>query len=237
MFKGLSDLIYPNNCVLCRTFFPCGNSPTNLCPDCLDTMEHNLPPFCAKCSKHLVHVEQRLCFDCLKRDHYFDGAFSACFYNDTMRRLLHLFKYANKTSLRHYLGNLMISFIKTTPVDLKDTDVLVPVPLHPVRLRERGYNQSALLAEKIAHRFDLPVSSDNLIRIRHTQNQALIGVKNRWTNIQGAFRIKHSSRFLEKSVLLVDDLLTTGATVSEAARVLKSAGAKKVHVLTAALAQ
>ena len=131
----------------------------------------------------------------------------------------------------------MISFIKTTPVDLRDTDVLVPVPLHPVRLRERGYNQSALLTEEIARRFDLPVSSDNLIRIRHTQNQALIVGKNRWTNIQGAFRIKYSSRFLEKSVLMVDDLLTTGATVSEAARVLKSAGAKKVRVLTAALAQ
>ena len=209
----------------------------NLCSGCLSTIEHNFPPFCPKCSKHLINTEELLCSDCLKREYHFDCAFSACFYNDTMRHLIHLFKYANKTSLRHHLGRVIISFTKTYHIDLGNMDVLIPIPLHPVRFRERGYNQSAILAEEIAIALNIPLSNGNLIRIRHTKNQALIGSKkNRWTNIHGAFRIKYPSQFLEKSVLLVDDLLTTGTTVSEAARVLKEAGAKKVDVLTLALA-
>ena len=130
----------------------------------------------------------------------------------------------------------MIHFIQTHSLDIAQFDGILAVPLSSTRFRERGYNQAALLAEEIARHFQLPVSRDNLIRVRHTQNQARIAVKNRWTNLQGAFRIQHSFQFLEKSVLLVDDLFTTGTTVSEAARVLKEAGARRVDVLTVALA-
>ncbi len=232
ILEGLSDLIYPHNCILCHRLLLIHNPQIFLCASCLSTIEHNFPPFCPKCSKHLINTEQPLCSDCLKREYHFDYAYSACFYNDTLRRLIHLFKYANKTSLRHHLGNLILSFLRTYHINLGKFDVLIPIPLHPIRFRERGYNQSHLLAQEIARHWKIPLSSDNLIRIRHTKNQALVGLKNRWTNIQGAFRIKHSSQFLEKSVLLVDDLLTTGTTVSEAARMLKEAGAKKVDVLT-----
>ena len=130
----------------------------------------------------------------------------------------------------------MTAFAQTYQLPLEKFDLAVAVPLHPVRFRERGYNQSSLLVEEISRAFRIPGSTDNLIRIRHTQNQARIATKNRWTNIHDAFRIKAPSEFEKKSILLVDDLLTTGTTASEAARVLKQAGAQRVQVFTLALA-
>ena len=129
----------------------------------------------------------------------------------------------------------MSSFLKDHSVAMNQFDIIVPIPLHKARLRERGYNQSQLLCENISKEFRLQQSVGNLIRKRPTKNQAFLKEKERWTNIEGAFTIKDSSQFSDKSVLIVDDLLTTGATASEAARTLKRAGAKKVSVLTLAI--
>ena len=115
-------------------------------------------------------------------------------------------------------------------------DIIIPIPLHDVRLRERGYNQSKLLAEGISQRFHIKLSDKNLMRIRHTKNQAMLKQKERWTNIQGAFRIKYPGDFFNKTILIIDDLLTTGATASEAACMLKNSGAKRVDILTLAIA-
>lgn len=236
MLQGASDLLYPHNCLLCHHYL---NSPQKnfaLCSSCLNAIEFNRPPFCKKCSRHLPDGNQSHCDDCLRKDFHFDCAFGPCFYNETMRKLIHLFKYGNKTSLRRSLSELIFCFLKDYSLRFDSFDLLMPIPLHPVRLRERGYNQSDILAQEIAKRFNLPVSNQNLIRTRHTQNQARVNPKNRFTNIHDAFRIKYSALVKEKSVLLVDDLLTSGTTASEAARVLKDAGARRVGVLTLALA-
>jgi ComF family protein len=103
-------------------------------------------------------------------------------------------------------------------------------------MRERGYNQAQLLSQPIAARLGTDHITDNLIRMRPTQNQALLGKKDRWTNMRGAFKIKNVKPFSKKSVLLVDDLLTTGITASEAAYVLKEAGAARVGVFNLAIA-
>ena len=130
----------------------------------------------------------------------------------------------------------MHAFIESYPLDMKQFDLLVPIPLHAARFRERGYNQSQLLCENIGKEFNIRQSYGNLLRKRATRNQALLGKKERWTNIQGAFTINNPSPFCDKSVLIVDDLCTTGTTVSEAARVLKESGAKNVDALTLAIA-
>lgn len=236
MLRGVSDLLYPHNCLLCHHYLNSYQKTLPLCSNCFNTIEFNHPPFCQKCSRHLSDAHQTLCGDCLRKDFRFDYAFSPCFYNETMRKLLHIFKYGNKTSLRHCFIEIVFSFLKNRPVSLDSIDLVIPIPLHPVRLRERGYNQSSLLAEGLAQKLELPICRQNLIRARHTQNQARVPPKNRFTNIEGAFRIKHPAKIKDKSVLLVDDLLTSGTTVSEAARVLKEAGARRVDVLTLALA-
>jgi competence protein ComFC len=150
---------------------------------------------------------------------------------DPIRR----FKYNQKTYLRKPFAQFMMAFVQTYHLDIEQFDIIVPVPLFPSRLRERGYNQSRLLAEPIAQKYHIDLSLKNLVRVRNTRHQTLLSEKERWTNIHGAFRIKHSAEFSGKNILIVDDLLTTGATASEAARTLKGAGAETVGVLTLAI--
>ena len=119
---------------------------------------------------------------------------------------------------------------------MRDFDGIIPIPLHPTRLREGGFNQAQLLAQGLSESVNVPHWPDVLIRSRPTRYQALLKEKDRWTNIHGAFRIRNPQKVIKKSVLLVDDLFTTGATLSEAASVLRRAGARKVYALTAAVA-
>lgn len=237
LLNGLYNLLFPSNCILCKKYFKGEGQESVLCQDCQSTIELNKPPFCQRCSRHLEeYADQSLCTECRSQHYHFDRAWGICRYNLSVRRLIHLFKYGEKTALRHTFSRIIATFIESYHVDIKDFNLIVPVPLHAARLRERGYNQSELLTDLLALRFKTPASKRNLIRIRHTQNQAHLGQKERWTNIQAAFKIKHSTEFLDKSVLVIDDLMTTGATASEAARTLKEAGAKKVSVLTLAIA-
>lgn len=236
-WQGLCSLVFPANCMICKkSLLPI--SPLDLlCPRCLATIEANGPPFCRKCSRHLSNPEKSdFCPDCLRHKHCFDKAWAATGYNESMKQLIHLFKYSNKTSLRTLLASLIVSFVESYNLDLDEYHVIAAVPLHPTRLRERGYNQAQLIADCLSRKFDIRLSIDNLIRTRPTDNQALLGQKERWTNIHNAFKIKNPQAFSKKSVLVVDDLLTTGATASEAARVLKENGARQVGVLTVAIA-
>jgi len=153
-----------------------------------------------------------------------------------MRRLIHLLKYGNRTLLRHFFMKKMLSFFNSYRVNLDPADLIIPIPLHPARFRERGFNQAQILACLIAQKFNKPLATKHLLRKRHTRHQAVLTKKERWTNIEGAFTIKHSSSLKGKHILLVDDLLTTGATASEAAKMLKSAGAAKVGLLALAVA-
>lgn len=129
----------------------------------------------------------------------------------------------------------MADLIDTYHFDIKQFDHIIPIPLHPSRLRERGFNQSQLLAAEISRQYKISLSFKNLIRARATEHQTLLSEKERWTNIYGAFRIKNPAKLAGKNILIIDDLLTTGATASEAALTLKSAGAKTVGILTLAI--
>ena len=129
----------------------------------------------------------------------------------------------------------MINLIETYRFDINQFDEIVPIPLFSSRLRERGYNQSQLLAEEIGRKYKINLSLKNLTRVRATEHQTLLSEKERWTNICGAFRIKNPAGFSGKNILIIDDLLTTGATASEAARTLKDAGVKTVGILTLAI--
>ena len=153
-----------------------------------------------------------------------------------MKNLIHQFKFGQKTMLRHLFSELMASFIRSNYFDIRQFDHLVPIPLSATRLRERGFNQSQLLAELISREFKVPLSTAVLSRIKNTSSQSLLHQKERWTNIKGAFRIKNQFHTIGKNILLIDDLLTTGATSSEAALIIKNAGAKRVGVLTLAVA-
>ncbi len=196
-------------------------------------MTPNIPPFCRQCSRHLGSAPYtNQCHRCRRYQPHFDFAWGTCLYDDTLKKLIHEFKYNQKTRLRHLFHQRIVDFIEHYHFDISQFDCLVPIPLSAARLRERGYNQALLLAQELSQSFKIPLSTNNLIRIRHTPTQTLLDEKQRWTNIKGAFRIKNSCEFKDKSILIIDDLLTTGATASEAARVLKECPTQKVGVLT-----
>jgi len=182
-----------------------------------------------------VDIRRPRCPACAKNDPQFDFAWAACLYSAPLRDLICKFKYNQKTYFRKIFAGLITDFVKNYRFDINQFDIITPIPLFPSRLRERGYNQSRLLAEQIAREYQLDLSLGNLVRIRNTEHQTLLSEKERWTNIHEAFRIKDSVKFSGKNVLIIDDLLTTGATASEAARTLKNAGAETVGVLALAI--
>ncbi|MBF0489447.1 MAG: ComF family protein [Candidatus Omnitrophica bacterium] len=235
VLQGIKELIFPDNCFLCRKYLRSYHQK-QLCPACLSLLPLNLPPFCLKCSRHLtLFNDHGLCLSCLKNDYSFDRAFSACIYVDPLPQLLHAFKYHDKTALRKTFSELMINYIETYHIPLENFDLILPIPLHPVRLRERGFNQAELLSRLLTKHYDLPQRTDILRRHKLTPSQTTMEAKQRWTNVHDAFRIDHSSSIADKSILIVDDLLTTAATANAASEALKNAGAAYVGVFSLAI--
>ncbi len=236
LLQGIKELAFPDNCFLCRKYLQSSHQK-QLCPSCLSAIVFNTPPFCLKCSRHLtVFNEQGLCLSCIKNNYSFDIAWSACIYEDPLTTLIHAFKYHDKTHLRKFFYNIITDFIDTYHIPLENFDLIVPIPLHPTRYRERGFNQAELLSQMIAERYCLPHRTDILMRWKFTASQTTTTqAKQRWTNVSDAFRINHSSDIADKSVLIVDDLLTTAATAHVASEALKNAGAAYVGVLTLAI--
>lgn len=146
---------------------------------------------------------------------------------------IHRMKYQGRAGLVDLLSALLFEHLPEMGFS-GDWELLVPVPLHPAKLRERGFNQSALLAIKLGKTLGIPVETFSLRKIRSTPPQVGLTMKERIKNVSGAFQVKDKNIFNKKSVLLIDDVLTTGATISECCHVLKRAGARAVDVLTLA---
>jgi ComF family protein len=239
LFDGLIDLVFPRNCALCRSYAP-STDKDPICPQCHDKVPYNFPPFCARCSRHLTGFSKEgLCPDCQKRMPDFDLAWGFTLYDPPLPQLIQDFKFHDKTALRKTFRTISQTFLDRYRPSLQHFQALIPIPLTPVRQRERGYNQALLLAEGLSQLTGIPCLTDILIREKHAPQQSSLGEKERWTNIRGAFRINPAfapKMLYTNRLLVVDDLLTTGATASEAARTLKAAGATKVGVIALAIA-
>ncbi len=231
---GLERLILPPVCLVCKQLIPPTHSHKILCDLCAQRIPFNRVPFCQKCSRPVSHGN-RLCHQCLRHNYAFDQAWGTTYYTGPMLKLLPLFKYHEKIALSSCWGDFLWEFFQKYCQN-KHFDILMPLPLHPVRQRERGFNQALLITKELNKHLHLPISARNLRRIRHTPHQALLSQKERWTNIHGAFKITDSKEIHKKNILLIDDLLTTGATLSEAAACLKKAGANEVYCMTLAIA-
>jgi ComF family protein len=162
----------------------------------------------------------------------FDQAVSVGQFEGPLREAIHQFKYRPCRSLGKPLGEWMVDRIKV----LASIDMIVPVPLHARRLRQRGFNQSLLLAHRMSKRYGVPLSSDNLLRVRPTRPQVELTGDERIVNVAGAFALLRPFEIETKNIILIDDVFTTGATMNECAGVLKAAGAAQVTAFTLARA-
>ena len=205
-----------------------------MCRDCLaEPRPLDAEYFCSQCRTPFRNAapldEQGRCTLCRRGLRGFDAAYSFGAYEETLRELIHLFKYSRVRPLARPLGAMMASAV---PGD-QSFDVVAPVPLHWRRRLERGFNQSELLARAVARRYGLKVTPA-VRRRRSTSAQAGLSNARRRSNVTGAFRVARPEAVAGRRVLLVDDVLTTGATAAACATALKRAGARYVAVLTLA---
>jgi len=175
------------------------------------------------------------CANCAHRTLHFETAVAVYRSRGIVRRLIHDFKYRRQMHLRGLVAHWLCQALEDVRLRGRHFDIVVPVPLHPARERERGFNQAAVLADLLSARISVP-NNAVLQRIRYTTTQTAFDRAERMENLHNAFRLRKKSDVRDSRVLLVDDVLTTGSTLSECARVLKKAGAISVHAITAARA-
>lgn len=232
MSEAIFDLILPPRC------FGCGDLTYDhhtFCSTCWNGCTFLSTPWCTLCGWPFPYEtpDQTLCPSCHRLPPLFAQCRSALAYSEGSRRFILKFKQGDGTYLAPGLSRLMIRVGQDL---LANTDLLIPIPLHWVRLFMRQYNQATLLSKNISHQTNIPTYTDILQRHRQTSKQGHQSRKDRYTNIRGAFHIpvKKTPLIEGQRITLVDDVFTTGATVTECARVLLNEGAKEVRVLTLA---
>ena len=193
------------------------------CPGCWSRLIPVEPPFCPLCGEP-APASEGLCGVCRKGEQAFDLARSALLFTDTLREIIHHLKYSDRVSLANPLGNLLRQCLEREPFT---GDLVIPVPLHRSRERQRGFNQADLIASRLGR----PLAARLVRRRKNTPSQTGLTRGERNRNLAGAFEVR---RRVSGTVIVVDDVYTTGSTMNEIARVLKRAGAERVEALTVA---
>ncbi|MFH1228180.1 MAG: ComF family protein [Planctomycetota bacterium] len=227
LWNNLLDIIYPRYCLECGKNLA-STEHFYLCLECISKITFvNQFNACPKCGLDLGPYTEGnvLCRDCAIHKPRFDKAFAVARYDGIMRNVILKLKYQKDKPLAVPLSRLAA---KTIEESKEKTDLIMPVPLCRTKLKERGFNQSKLLAEGVANILKIKLSSDNILKIKETRDQAGLDGSARRENLKDAFSVSRPSEIKDKKVLLVDDVLTTGTTISEISRVLKKAGANKV---------
>jgi ComF family protein len=236
LFQGVVDLFFPPRCLSCSELLISDKS-FGFCPECLQRISFLSPPVCSICGASLPGNSEKdaLCHRCAMVRPPFEMCRSVGQYESVLLEAIHDLKYRGVIAAGVVLGNLLTSYAGTH-LPVGEYDKVIPVPLHRKRLRERGFNQSLLLAKAVAHNFSLKLDFSSLRRRIHTQPQISLGKKDRAANVRNAFEVVRGENITGSRILLVDDVYTTGSTVRECARVLLEGGAQSVSVVTVARA-
>jgi len=231
-WRALLDFFIPRCCPVCRGSI--GNSQYFFCPACVDDFSLIEPPLCPLCGTPFKSSEQdsHPCQSCLQGVWRFDCGFSVFYYHGKLRKAIHLFKYSGRVILADPLARFLyergVFWIREI-----QPEVIVPVPSHRSRLRKRGFNPPLFLVRYLGKHLAIPVLTEALLSVKQIPSQAGLKREERLRNVRDAFMAERN-QVRGRRVLLVDDVLTTGATANECARVLKKAGAAHVAVMTLA---
>jgi ComF family protein len=236
VLTGIADLIFPPRCLTCGALLEV-HGPLPFCPPCTDAIPFIHSPLCLRCGAPFpgTEAEDHVCGECLATERPYAIARSVGRYEETLLKAIHFFKYRGRTGIGRTLGRIMADFAGGT-WDMKVFSLVMPVPLHRKRLQERGFNQAVILAREIANRFSLPLDFMTLRREVFTAPQVDLGREDRKKNVRGAFGVRMPEKVAGRKILLVDDVYTTGSTLTECASALMRAHAEAVVVLTLARA-
>ncbi len=223
--SSLFSVIFPSTCPACQ-------NPTDnihyapICIRCWDSIKRYSGPSCSVCAAPLVSEHSQRCGECLHRRPHFSTVLNFGLYSDTLSEAIHLLKFTGLKRLARPLGRLL------TELPIPEADGIVPVPVSRKTLKERGFNQTLVLSRVLSKSTKIPVHSDILFKKRDTPAQIGLGAKERITNLKNSFEVKR--RIDDLRLLLLDDVMTTGATVRECSKTLIKAGAREVIVITLA---
>lgn len=225
LLSRLLNILYPSQCPVC------GNPPDTfnhhpICSSCWSLIKRYTGPSCRICAIPFVSEHAKICGQCIKKAPPFSKVITYGLYESVLTEAINQLKFRGIKRISKTLGKLLLN------LDLPQTDAIVPVPLSIRRLRERGFNQSLLLARVISKEIRVPLLMDILLKKKETPPQIGLSAKERLLNIKNAFEVKGNIKGLR--LLLVDDVMTTGATVTECSKVLMKAGVKEVIVFTLA---
>ena len=221
--------LYPAKCRVCDGFLAVAAIPY-ICANCWQDVQYLEPPWCDICGTPDVNG---LCDECAIAPPRYGKLRSIAFYHTTLQQAIHLYKFEKKRVFAQHLIQLINAHIPTD-FSVAEYDFVLPIPIHKKRLRERGFNQAALLANGIAKVENIPVLVDTLVRKRHTVAQSSLDRDARQQNIVGAFEVRNPDVIRGKRLLVIDDVFTTGATIREAVGELWTADPAEIDVLTLA---
>lgn len=223
------DMLFPRRCPVCDGVLRFRKE--YICPACLEKLTFIKAPFCMKCGKSLQE-EGEYCFDCRNRRHlYVQGG--AVFEYESVASSIYRFKYGGRQEYAVFFGRCMASALGER-MKRWHADALVPVPVHPSRRRKRGYNQAELLAEIISAHTGIPVRADLIARQKKTVPQKELDEKQRQNNLKKAFKILKNDVKLD-TIVIIDDIYTTGSTIDTMTAVLYSAGVSRVYYAALAI--
>ncbi len=234
--RSVGLLLYPSQCGLCGKLLE-KRGERVICRECLESVQPDPRSYCLCCGRFFEMTgAPHLCSGCLKRRPPYSLHRSYGRYDGALKNIILLFKYGK----REILGKDLAEHIARAPGPTAEVwagvDLVIPVPLHSRRKKERGFNQSEVLAHRLSSKRGVKVAARILVKIENTPPQTSLEAMARKTSVRGAYRVRNGDRLWGKTVLLVDDVLTTGATLGECSRTLLRAGASEVRALTVARA-
>ncbi|TET45553.1 ComF family protein [candidate division TA06 bacterium] len=229
MLRDIIDFLFPPFCLVCKA--PLFKNERTICDACYLRIRPVDSPYCQVCGRPLRRAG--LCRACERYGKAYVRRRAVGIYESVLAEAIKSLKYRSRLSIAKKLGKMM-SRLALADSEMSRVDAIVPVPLHRVRQRERGYNQALLLSKEISREMNLPVVAKSLVRTKFTKQQTRLSRKKRRGNVAGAFKVLDRESVRDKQILLVDDVTTTGATLEECTKALLDAGACAVYCLTAA---
>lgn len=226
---GLTDWLFPRRCPVCGEIV--AENGSLICMKCVPMLSPVRQPVCKKCGKELISDREEYCMDCRRHIHSFTMGRALFQYNAAAARSMAAIKYKNRREYLDFYAQAM-AYRYREQVERWKPEVLIPIPVHPARYRSRGFNQADELARRLTELWGIPTETGLLLRKKRTVAQKKLTPEERLKNLQKAFAAADRQDQMPRTVLLIDDIYTTGSTMEACSRVLLASGVEKVYFLT-----
>ncbi len=227
ILQKISYFIYPPRCYCCKTDL----QDYGLCSICYSKLSFSYNK-CCYCNSAISN-NSNVCGLCVKKSKYFENIYFACLYQDVIRKLIYDYKFNGQTDLSKFLANLIYQYTLIKNKNLEDS-IIIPIPIHRYKLFKRGYNQTSLLGKELFKLFNCHINNNVLAKSKNTLQQVGLDQKQRINNLTNSFEVKNIHLIKNKHIILLDDVITTGATINECAKILYSTNVKSIDVLAIA---